>query len=100
MRVVRVILFAYAGLCIAGGIVLFNSTGTWNLFFAGYLFFNSAAIITGLLFEQHRYKSKRVSTTGWQATGERFIDPGSHRLTEVQYNPKTGERDYREIDSK
>ena len=100
MRVLRVFLAIYAGLCILGGVALIRATGGWNLFFAGYLLVNSAAIIAGSLFERSRYKAKVSSTTNWQPTGERFIDPGSGKLIEVRYNPRTGERDYQEINSK
>ncbi len=47
-----------------------------------------------LLFE--RRTRKRIDATGpeWTATGERFIDPVTGKLTEVHFNPKTGERAY------
>ncbi|HKJ93861.1 MAG TPA: hypothetical protein VJ957_11900 [Longimicrobiales bacterium] len=35
----------------------------------------------------------------WQRTDERFVDPATGRLTDVYYNPDTGERDYRPVDS-
>jgi hypothetical protein len=34
----------------------------------------------------------------WQATGERFEDPGTGRTVEVQYNAQTGERRYQPDD--
>jgi len=47
-----------------------------------------------------RYESWRERTppppTGpeWHSTGERFEDPGTGRIVEVQYNARTGERRY------
>ena len=47
-----------------------------------------------------RYESWRERTPppaagpDWQSTGERFEDPGTGRIVEVQYNARTGERRY------
>jgi len=53
-------------------------------------------LLTGVIFENRRYK--RVSATapgpGWEATGERFIDPDSEQPVSVFFNPETGERRY------
>ncbi|HEY1656446.1 MAG TPA: hypothetical protein VGF86_15195 [Candidatus Tumulicola sp.] len=55
-------------------------------------------ILLGTLFEL-RY---RFPTAGkgvnWEATGERFKDPVSGKLTEVRWNRATGERAYVTID--
>jgi hypothetical protein len=100
MRILRTILFIYAGLCIAGAVILFNVAGAPASFLAGYLLINSIVIVGALIFEKHRYQPGSSSTSGWQATGERFVDPTTQKLIEVHYNPKTGERDYKEIRSK
>lgn len=53
-----------------------------------------ALIVLGLFFDRYR---KRIQESGdWEPTGERFVDPATGKLVEVRYNPKTGERDYRE----
>jgi len=54
-------------------------------------------ILASLIFEG-RYRRNRVpsASPAWQSTGERFIDPVSGKLVRVYYNPKTGERVYRE----
>jgi len=54
-------------------------------------------IIASLIFEG-RYRRSRMpaATQSWEPTGERFIDPSSKKLVQVYYNPKTGERVYRE----
>lgn len=51
-----------------------------------------ALILIGTLLEQHYRAAK--GGAGFQATGERFIDPTSGKLTEVRFNPSTGERQY------
>lgn len=57
----------------------------------------AALVIVSVLFER-RYRGRKNALRGnWQATGERFKDPVSGELTEVYYDPKSGERDYRPI---
>ncbi len=53
-------------------------------------------ILGSLLFERH-YRGRSAQGLGLQQTGERFVDPVSGALTEVLYNPKTGERVYRDV---
>lgn len=56
-------------------------------------------ILVGTLFEKH-YRSRRsVTASAWQTTGERFMDPSTGQLTDVRYNPQTGERSYDPSDS-
>lgn len=50
-------------------------------------------ILVGTFFEG-RYRSQRINGGQWQATGERFVDPSTGTLTEVTFNPQTGERSY------
>lgn len=52
-------------------------------------------IVVSVLFEGH-YRSKTAApTASLQSTGEKFIDPGTGKLVEVDYDPETGERVYR-----
>ncbi|MGH7736735.1 MAG: hypothetical protein ACREMP_02515 [Candidatus Tyrphobacter sp.] len=77
---------------IAGGAVVFHSGGeAWPV--SIYLFVVGALILIGTIFER-RYRPKLKSGGDWQATGERFVDPTTGKLTEVRYDPKTGERRY------
>lgn len=56
----------------------------------------SGALTAGVAFERWRYVRSLTSREGrWLPTGERFVEPTTYRLTEVYYNPDTGERDYR-----
>ena len=57
---------------------------------------NGALLTLGLLFERWQYRRPQTQApgAGWQATGERFVDPGSGVLTEVWFEPSSGERRY------
>jgi hypothetical protein len=55
-------------------------------------------ILIGTFLEGH-YRSRRDAGSNWQATGERFIDPTTGTLTNVRYNPQTGQRSYEPSDS-
>ena len=56
----------------------------------------SGVLTAGVAFERWRYVRSLTSPEGrWLPTGERFVDPTTYRLTDVYYNPDTGERDYR-----
>jgi hypothetical protein len=55
-----------------------------------------AVTVLGVLLEARRYRGGKRSS-GWQPTSERFVDPTSGRLTEVRYDPSTGERQYVDV---
>ena len=55
----------------------------------------AAIVIVLMLFEVQHYRPKISARDGWQRTNERFLDPESGERTDVYFNPKTGERDYR-----
>ena len=57
-------------------------------------------LTAGVAFERWIYKgnSNGRPQPGWQATGERFIDPGSGQLTEVWFDPRSGQRHYLRVD--
>jgi len=101
MKLLRIFLVIYACLYILGGILFFqHAKGIGYLLLASYLLINASAIIVGVLFEKGRYKAHSITGEGWQRTNERFVDQSSRKLMEVYYNPKTGERSYREVNSK
>lgn len=85
-----VIVFALG--CIAGGLVMLargQGSNAAPLFIIGVLF------ALGTIFEARRYRPKpEPDAAGWEKTSERFIDPSTGKLTEVRYNPQTGEREY------
>jgi hypothetical protein len=55
-----------------------------------------AVVLLGVTLEARRYRG-RAGPGLWQATAERFVDPSTGRLMEVQYDPSTGERRYVDI---
>lgn len=57
-----------------------------------------AIFVLGTLFERWRYNNKNASMDAdWEATGERFVDPATGKNMQVFYDPRSGERQYREI---
>ena len=58
-----------------------------------------AVVLLGVTLEARRYRG-RAGPGRWQATSERFVDPSTGRLVEVQYDPSTGERRYVEVEQK
>jgi len=54
------------------------------------------ALLLGTVFEGRYRPHVRAGADGWEPTGEKFIDPGTGKLVDVVYNPKTGEREYRD----
>jgi hypothetical protein len=59
----------------------------------------SGLIVVALLVERWRYapKPSAAHDADWVKTDERFVDPESGRSVEVFYNPRTGERRYRDL---
>ena len=97
MKTLRIIAGIYLVACFIGAILLLTST-KGNPFLAYYIFINGLIILVGFLFERGRYQPKNTPGQDWHKTGEKFIDTTTGQLTEVHYNAKTGERDYRVTD--
>ena len=55
-----------------------------------------AVVLLGVTLEARRYRG-RAGSGRWQSTSERFVDPSTGRLMEVQYDPSTGERRYVDV---
>jgi hypothetical protein len=92
----RLVVFLYGVLALAGAVVLAAQHVWW---IALYLGVNGALVAGGLLFERGRYRPTPRQLTGhWETTGERFVDPTSGTMIEVRYNPETGEREYTPAD--
>jgi hypothetical protein len=67
-----------------------HSPAGWQALVAG------AVILVAVRYERWRGRTRPAAPgSHWQATGERFEDPGSGRTVDVEYNPQTGERRYR-----
>jgi hypothetical protein len=55
-------------------------------------------LFSAVLLERWRYKkTARAPKAEWQNTDERFVDPETGVLTQVMYDPRSGERIYRPI---
>jgi len=53
------------------------------------------AVLVFVLFERNQYKAiADRPPPGWEATGERFIDPETGKQVTVYYDPKSGQRQY------
>jgi hypothetical protein len=87
----RIIIGAIGALCALAGLLLLLSPTHEGLF----LVIIGALILISLVFEG-RYRAARTTAGPWEPTGEKFIDPGTGKLVEVDYDPQTGERRYRE----
>jgi hypothetical protein len=55
-----------------------------------------AIVLVGVLFERRRYKALLDAPPGpdWQATAEKFTDPGTGEALVVYFQPSTGKRAY------
>ncbi|MDB5986101.1 MAG: hypothetical protein JWR16_1154, partial [Nevskia sp.] len=78
------------------GLALLLTAATLTLFgnwpAALWCLINGAVLTVGIVFERWQYRRPQTQApgAGWQATGERFVDPGSGELTELWFEPRTG----------
>lgn len=87
----RIVIGAIGALCAIAGILLLvmpTHSGLPLLIVGG-------LVVLSLVFEG-RYRTAKSASGPWEPTGEKFIDPGTGKLVEVDYDPKTGERRYRD----
>jgi hypothetical protein len=89
----RTALMWFAVLLMLGGLVASASGAPGALVTS----FWGVVLFAAVLFERWRYRKTPATGDGWQSTDERFIDPETGRLTQVIYNPKTGDRVYQPI---
>lgn len=88
----RGVIAAAALLALVCGLVLLVMPGHAGL---GLLIFGALVLLS--LFFEGRYNRSRSAPPGtWEPTGEKFIDPGTGKFVEVDYDPQTGERNYRQ----
>ena len=59
-----------------------------------YLLCVGAAIVLGTVFERWRYRNAPPAAARWERTGERFQDPATGEVMEVEYDRASGERRY------
>lgn len=78
-----------------GAAMLIAGAWLWSAIGAGPgLAIAGALVVVGVLFER-RYSNTPPPGAQWQTTGERFTDPVTGEEVEVQYDPASGERRYR-----
>jgi hypothetical protein len=68
---------------------------------AAILAVNGLIVIGAILIERSRYRPEPAPGSThvlWRPTGERFVDPASGQMIEVQENTVTGERIYQEVE--
>lgn len=89
-----VVFIGAAALC-AGVALLFALPRIWP---AGAELIGFGCVVEIGVFFERRYRGSGADdpNTKWQPTGEKFIDPATGKLIEVAYDPKTGERDYKD----
>jgi hypothetical protein len=85
-------LIAYGVLAVLVAAVLLSAGAVVQL--GVYLLLNGAVILIAVTFERSRYRPTLDPAARPEKTGEKFIDPVSHRLMEVRFDPKTGKREY------
>jgi hypothetical protein len=88
----RTVIAIIGGLCAIAGILLLVTPSHSGL----PLLIIGILIVLSLFFEGRYRTAKVTNAETWEPTGEKFIDPGTGRLVEVDYDPKTGERRYRQ----
>ena len=90
---IRAIVAGFGGVLLVGSVALFIATPVaWPAALELDAF---GLLILGSLAFERRYRAHRRASLGsWQKTGERFVDPTTGELTEVEYNAATGERAY------
>jgi len=94
----RKLLVALGSICLVVGIGLMLNHQPFPA--AIWLLVNGLALTLGVIFERIRYKPQLPQRPGpgWEATGERFVDPATGRLVEVYCRRSDGERLYVEVD--
>ncbi|MBN8736771.1 MAG: hypothetical protein J0H27_10950 [Xanthomonadales bacterium] len=88
-------LYAVGGLLLLIGAIALLVGGALAVFLPQ-LIIGGLFLIVALAIERWRYKPVRSERPDprWVDTGERFVDPGTQRLTAVYFDPASGERHY------
>ena len=89
---VRKIVFALGIALVLCGIGFYIAGGSpWPALMFGVL------LVIGTIFDRRYNPAYGKPPGGWEKTGERFVDPTTGQLTDVFYDPTTGERSYRPV---
>ncbi len=87
----RTLVFALGGIAVAAGALLVGS-GTRGP--GIYLLCVGSAVVLGTAFERWRYRNVPPAGARWERTEERFQNPVTGEILEVQYDRASGERRY------
>lgn len=80
---------AAAALVVLAALAVFGGWPAWPPLIA------FGVVLVFVLFERAQYKTvAERPNPGWEATGERFIDPETGKQVTVYYDPKSGQRQY------
>lgn len=90
----RILVTVFGLACCGGGIFLIVAVPV--AIAPGCLYTAIGVLIVGGMFWEPRYRTASNAGAHWQPTGEKFIDPETSKLVEVDYDPQTGERRYRD----
>jgi hypothetical protein len=91
----RTFLIALGVLLLVGGFATMHYVPVFGWAAALQFIVSGAFLLFVIFVEARRYGTRRRAASGtWESTGERFVDPSTGKLTEVRYNPQTGEREY------
>lgn len=91
----RNLLLAAAAIGLVGALAgAFSAPDSWPMALVSLL------ILIGVAAERFHYRGSADARpdADWQHSGERFRDPETGRIVEVDYDPATGARRYREAD--
>lgn len=92
---IRPLLGGAAVLLIAGGAVTYVLQ--LPMLLSVYLVVEGVLIVGGLALERGRYRPPVPPGGSWEPTEERFLDPASGHLIEVQYDRDSGTRRYEDL---
>jgi hypothetical protein len=93
-KMLRKALLSFGVLLTFGGLI--SSISGWQG--ALVMTFWGLVLVAAVVFERWRYrKTPGAAESDWQETEERFVDPETGVLTQVMYDPRTGDRRYRPV---
>jgi hypothetical protein len=87
----RMLVLTLGGTAVAAGALV---VGAGNRGAGVYLMCVGVAILLGTAFERWRYRKTAPAAARWEPTGERFEDPATGEIMDVQYDRASGERRY------
>jgi membrane protein implicated in regulation of membrane protease activity len=94
VNALRILALAIGLLCAGGGATVY-ARAPWAWPVALDLTAFGVLLVATTLLERRYRRTLAQRRSGFEPTGERFIDPTTGDAVSVDYNPATGERSYR-----